>query len=769
MRAKVFYKLLLVLAVFSMLSVHVKSSIHANAASAFDPTYIVLQETASGLTQPLFITNAGDGSGHLFVVERAGRIRIIDNGTLLPTPYLDIQSIVNSAGGEQGLLALAFHPNYETNGWFYTVHTDQDGSLILSRFTRSSTNSADPNSRITLLAIPHPTYQNHNGGTLAFGPDGYLYWSTGDGGSGGDPSNNAQNLNVLLGKILRLDVDHSDPGLHYSIPVSNPFYNTPNRRGEIWAYGLRNPWRISFDRQTGDLFIGDVGQNAREEIDFQAATSTGGENYGWRIMEGTACYNPSTGCDQSGKVLPVAEYTHSLGCSVTGGYIYRGSLYPLMQGRYFFSDFCSGILFSLYKDPGNGWTTTQIADTPYSVSTFGQDEAGELFLADYSQGKIYQICYGSKVETYVATAKQGQSSVCQTARQEYTGLNSGPIKVVSTDSINIISSQRVIYGGMSYSEMMGFPAEQLAKEYLFPYYNNVAMDSQLRVSNVGGAATTITVYLAGNPIDQYTLAAGAATRKNYTGRNSGPLRVTSSASNILTTVRVLYGGNSYSELMGLPTGQLTQEYLFPYYNNVAMNSQLRVSNVGGADTTINVYLGSDSTPIDSYTLAAGGATRKNYPNRNSGPLRVTSSASNILTSIRVLYAGNSYSELMGFPTSELEQEYWYPVYDNTALDSQLRVSNVGSNVTTITVYAGGTQIDSYSLNAGATTRKNYPKNTGPLHVVSSSQPILSTIRLLYGASYYEMTGLPNSKLSTQYFFPWYNNTAMSSELRFAIP
>jgi hypothetical protein len=355
-------------------------------------------------------------------------------------------------------------------------------------------------------------------------------------------------------------------------------------------------------------------------------------------------------------------------------------------------------------------------------------------------------------------------------RLRYPNTNAGPAKVISTDDAPMIASQRVIYSGGSYSEMMGLPFEQLSKEYLFPYYNNVAMDSQLRVSNLGGTITTITVYLATTQIDQYTLAAGGATRKNYTGKNSGPLRVTSSASNILATVRVLYNKNSYSELMGLPVEQLAKEYIFPYYNNVAMDSQLRVSNVGGSSTTIKVYLGSSSTPIDSYTLAAGGATRKNYTGKNSGPLRVTSSASNILTTVRVLYGTGSYSELMGFPAGHLAQSYWYPVYDNVAVDSQLRVSNVGSATTHITVYAGGIQIDSYDLGKGAATRKNYPRNTGPLHVVSSTQPILTTVRTLYGGgSYYEMTGLPESQLSTQYFFPWYNNTAMSTELRIAIP
>ena len=362
------------------------------AAAGIASVYVQLVEVNSGLSQPLAITNAGDGSGRLFIVEREGRIRVVKNGILLSTPFLDIHTIVNSASGEQGLLALAFHPNYETNGQFYTVHVASDNSLVLSSFLRSQNNPdlADPNSRTTLLVIPHPTNTNHNGSTLAFGPDGYLYWSTGDGGGGGDPSNNAQNLTVLLGKILRIDVNSGPP---YSIPSSNPFYNssTPGIRKEIWAYGLRNPWRISFDRQTNDLYIADVGQSAREEINFQPAASGGGQNYGWRVMEGSLCYNPSTNCDKSGKTLPVAEYDHTLGCSVTGGYVYRGTSYPALQGIYFYGDFCSGILFGLKKDPGAGWQSVQLLDTSYSITTFGEDEFGEVYLADYAAGKIYRL------------------------------------------------------------------------------------------------------------------------------------------------------------------------------------------------------------------------------------------------------------------------------------------------------------------------------------------------------------------------------------------
>jgi glucose/arabinose dehydrogenase len=364
-----------------------------------DPAKISFQEVASGLTNPVFITNAGDGSGRLFVVEQPGSIRILKNGTLLGTPFLDIHSMIKS-GGEQGLLALAFHPSYSTNGMFFVAYTaprngDATGSnLVLERFSVSANNPdlANPSSGVVLLTISHPVNSNHNGGTLAFGGDGYLYWSTGDGGSGGDPPNNAQQLNNLLGKLLRIDVNSGSP---YGIPTSNPFYSSidPNVKKEIWAFGLRNPWRLSFDHLTHDLYIGDVGQSTREEVDFQLASSAGGENYGWRVMEGSICYNPSSGCDQNGKIKPVAEYDHTLGCAITGGYVYRGMNFPSLTGYYYYGDYCSGRLFSLYNDSVSGWKAVQLADTPYSISSFGEDEQGELYLADLGTGRIYNFRY----------------------------------------------------------------------------------------------------------------------------------------------------------------------------------------------------------------------------------------------------------------------------------------------------------------------------------------------------------------------------------------
>ena len=359
--------------------------------SAIEPGRFQMKMIASGLDQPLAIVNSGDGLGRLFVVERSGIIRVIESGGVLDTPFLDLSSIVLSSSSEQGLLSLVFHPQFDTNGFLYTLHIASDNSIVISRFTVSppSSNQVDFDSRAEILSIPHPGYTNHNGGTLVFGQDGYLYVSIGDGGGGGDPNNNAQNLNSLLGKILRLDVDSAFP---YAIPNTNPYVGNANSKPEIWAYGLRNPWRISFDRLTNDLYIGDVGQSNREEINFQEAGSEGGENYGWKIMEGSLCYNAAI-CNQNNLVLPVAEYSHTSGCSVTGGYVYRGIQYPSLQGHYLYADYCTGMFFDLYQTQANSWSYSQILDTPYGVSTFGEDEEGELYFADYFQGMIYQITY----------------------------------------------------------------------------------------------------------------------------------------------------------------------------------------------------------------------------------------------------------------------------------------------------------------------------------------------------------------------------------------
>jgi glucose/arabinose dehydrogenase len=349
---------------------------------------------ASGFSQPVQVTHAGDGSGRLFVVEQGGRIRIIQNGTLLSTLFLDVSGLI-SCCGERGLLGLAFHPNYESNGYFYIDYTRAgDGATIIARYQVSGDpNLADVGSGSTLLTIDQP-YENHNGGQVMFGPDGYLYIGMGDGGSGGDPQNNAQNKNTLLGALLRIDVDGGSP---YAIPPDNPYVGVDGA-DQIWAIGLRNPWRFSFDRDNGDLYIGDVGQNAWEEIDYQAANSAGGLNFGWHCLEGTHTYNTDPPCNSAtylaGLTGPIAEYGHDLGNAVTGGFVYRGSLYPLMKGRYFYADFGSGRIWSMVKTGSNPvtWSQPELElNTSLNISSFGEDESGEVYVVSYSDGTVRHL------------------------------------------------------------------------------------------------------------------------------------------------------------------------------------------------------------------------------------------------------------------------------------------------------------------------------------------------------------------------------------------
>jgi len=342
---------------------------------------------ASGLTSPVNIANAGDS--RLFVVEQRGIVKIINpNGTINTQPFLNITDRV-VFGGERGLLGIAFHPKYSTNGYFYVNYIGKGDSTRISRFTVSTGNPniANPQSEVKILTIFQP-YANHNGGDLKFGPDGFLYIGMGDGGSGGDPGNRAQNPKELLGKMLRIDVDKGNP---YSIPTTNPFYNSTTTKGEIWALGLRNPWRFSFDRLTGDLWIADVGQNAVEEIDFQSAGSKGGENYGWRCYEGNQAYNVS-GCGPSSLfTFPVYTYPQGLECSVTGGFVYRGSVLSPFYGRYFFTDYCADKIWTLNKVAGS-WIREDFGQfSGNNFSSFGEDASGQLYVAGLTSGKIFRI------------------------------------------------------------------------------------------------------------------------------------------------------------------------------------------------------------------------------------------------------------------------------------------------------------------------------------------------------------------------------------------
>lgn len=364
---------------------------------ASGPDALALEEVVGGLDQPVGITNAGDGSGRLFVNERAGKIRVVDaDGTLRGDPFVDLSDRVQT-GAERGLLGLAFHPDFAGNGRLF-VHYSRagDGATVVSELSATPDHQhAEANSERVLLTVAQP-YANHNGGQLAFGPDGYLYIGLGDGGAGGDPLGNAQNRRVLLGKILRIDVDAPhDSGRAYAVPEDNPFAQGGTDPGagrpEIWAYGLRNPWRFSFDPEGGDLYIGDVGQNDWEEIDRQPGDSTGGANYGWNIMEGRHCYQ--SGCDQAGYVKPIAEYSHDKGCAITGGFVYRGAVHPEMTGVYVLGDYCSGTIFTIQVDEGT-ITPKPVLASGLSVSSFGVDENGELYAADIRGGGIYRILPG---------------------------------------------------------------------------------------------------------------------------------------------------------------------------------------------------------------------------------------------------------------------------------------------------------------------------------------------------------------------------------------
>ncbi len=355
---------------------------------------IDLVEYASGFTRPVDITHAGDD--RLFVVERNGRIEIIEgDGTVLSTAFLDISNQVTSSNSnqdERGLLGLAFHPDYANNGYFYVNYINNSGDTNISRFSVDATDPdvADPSSEMILMTVDQP-FGNHNGGCLKFGPDGYLYIGLGDGGSFDDPGNRSQNPQTLLGKMLRIDVNNGNP---YAIPANNPFVNDASTLDEIWALGLRNPWRYSFDRVTGDLWIGDVGQGQWEEIDFEPAGSAGGLNYGWRCYEGDQAYI-TNGCgDESEYTPPIHDYNHEVftHCSVTGGFVYRGCEFPNLIGYYYYVDYCSGRFWALSPDGSGGWTNQEVGSySGFDISTFGEDINGELYVARLGQGRIYKI------------------------------------------------------------------------------------------------------------------------------------------------------------------------------------------------------------------------------------------------------------------------------------------------------------------------------------------------------------------------------------------
>jgi len=340
---------------------------------------LAVEVVAQGLEEPVFLT-APEGDPRLFVVELPGRIRVIEDGTLLPTPFLDITDEVRSAGGEQGLFSVAFHPDYDTNGFFYVNYTAEDtgGGTRVERYTVSADpGAADALSAKTILSVAQP-FTNHNGGLVTFGPDGMLWVGMGDGGSGGDPQGNGQDPTTLLGALLRLDVDGGDP---YAAPPGNPYVGDPGGADEVWAIGLRNPWRFAFDPAEELLYVADVGQSDLEEVSVVSASQPG-LNFGWNVMEGDRCFEPAEGCDTDGLVLPAVTYPNAEeGCSITGGYVYRGSAIPDLRGHYFYSDFCAGFLRS-FRFTGSGPTEEEEWDVGDlgNVLSFGRDSEGELYV-----------------------------------------------------------------------------------------------------------------------------------------------------------------------------------------------------------------------------------------------------------------------------------------------------------------------------------------------------------------------------------------------------
>lgn len=360
----------------------------ARAQGAAAPA-ISFEQIFTGLNRPVDYIDANDGSGRFFVVQQSGQVLISSGGELLAAPFLDIGNMV-STGNEQGLLSIALDPGFSENGRVFVSYTDSAGDSQIVRYavSESDANQLDPNSTTTILSLDQP-YENHNGGNIVFGPDGYLYIGFGDGGSQGDPDGRAQNPGILFAKILRIDVSGDQEP--YGIPADNPFVNDASFAPETFAWGLRNPWRFSFDRETGDLWIGDVGQSTIEEIDLIPA-GTSGQNFGWSIMEGNECYNAAS-CDQTGLTLPVDQYTHDYGCSVTGGYVYRGSAIPDLVGTYLFADYCTGYLWGLTANGDGSYSASGTLETGMTPSSFAQDASGELYFIDLA-GAIYLIAAG---------------------------------------------------------------------------------------------------------------------------------------------------------------------------------------------------------------------------------------------------------------------------------------------------------------------------------------------------------------------------------------
>jgi len=517
----------------------------ANAA-----TTIALTPHVSGLDQPLYMTQPNDGTNRFFIVERTGRIRVVVNGALQSTPFLDVSSIITSSGSEQGLLGLAFHPSYATNGQFFIYYTAANGDNALARVRVSASNAnvADASSRTVLFAEPD-RFDNHNGGNLNFGPDGLLYIGMGDGGSAGDPDNHAQTLDTLLGKMLRIDVNSGSP---YSIPTTNPFRTVAGARPEIWALGLRNPWRWSFDRQTGDLFIGDVGQGTWEEIDRLPRGAPGGANFQWSCLEGTHPFSTSRSCTTGTATAPIFEYTHSgLGdCSVTGGYLYRGSAIPSLVGQYVYGDYCSGRIWVLTPS-GSTWSSSLLLDTQLNVASFAEDRSGELYAIDITGGTVYRINDGAAptptptrtavpaatstftpTPTRTATPVPGTATPSPTSTPTTGGAGTGTATFDDRPGQNQLLNGEYPAGAINWGTGQWYhsgPYDAFTTKSVSFVGNGATSGTfqfitprrlvRLDADNGGGSASTVTLACSGQPTVSATLGAGQVSTlsTNWTG------------------------------------------------------------------------------------------------------------------------------------------------------------------------------------------------------------------------------------------------------------
>jgi hypothetical protein len=470
-----------------------------------------------------------------------------------------------------------------------------------------------------------------------------------------------------------------------------------------------------------------------------------------------------------------------------------------MQGRYFYADFCSGILFSLYNDPTAGWTAAQVRDTPYSVTSFGEDEHGELYLTDYNTGKVYQICYGSMVDVNltVAGASRGTFPLCQpqVLQKTLAGLSAGPAKITSVGNLPSLASERVIYKvnnvNTSFSEMMALPNSRLDTTYWLPYYNNVDLDTQLRFANVSGVTATVRVYIGGQektsgctPSNSpYTLQQGASLRVSCPGVNGGPVQIVSTQ-NIVAAERVIYkaaGGTpvSFSEMMALPNSQLDTVYWLPWYNNVDLDTQLRFGNAGGSTATVHVTIGGQPMQGSPFTVGPGQSQRVSFPGINAGPVKIESTQ-NIVAAERVIYRVNgrpaSFSETMALPGNELNTTYWLPWYNNGTLDTQLRFANVSGAPAQVHVYIGSVEMagSPFPLAPGASTRQSFPGvNNGPVRIQSNAN-IVAAERVIYSAnniptSFSETMALPGDQLDAIFWLPFYNSVDLDTQLWFGVP